>query len=224
MSVCLRDHAPRTKGCVTTMSNDREHHWNTVYRDKPETQLSWHQDDPSSSLDLMAMMPDDPDAAIIDIGGGTSRLAARLLDLGVRDVSVLDISSEALAAAQRTLGAASDRITWIAADITLWKPERRYDLWHDRAVFHFLTDASDRAAYLDALSRALGPGGHAMISTFALDGPETCSGLPVTRYSPQTLLDALGSGYDLVTCRDHRHLTPWGSPQPFQVSLFRKRP
>lgn len=161
---------------------------------------------------------------MIDIGGGTSRLAAALLARGLRDVTVLDLSQAALDAARARLGTGGDGVTWIAADVTRWTPTRRYDLWHDRAAFHFLVDPADRAAYLVRLDRALVPGGHALIATFALDGPERCSGLPVVRYSPETLAQVLGPRFTPVARRLHDHLTPRGALQKFQFSLFRKAP
>lgn len=120
--------------------------------------------------------------------------------------------------------ARGDRVRWLHADITLWSPERTYDLWHDRAVFHFLTEPAERAAYISALTRAVRPGGWAIIATFALDGPERCSGLPVVRYSAETLSETLGDGFALVGQRPHRHVTPSGASQSFRFSLFRREP
>jgi len=204
------------------MADERMSHWEGVYRKKDDTQLSWHQDDPSLSLALCEMAGIDSGSSVIDIGGGTSRLAARLIEKGLRDVSVLDLSEAALERSRRHLGPVNDQIEWIAADVTTWIPNRRYDLWHDRAVFHFLVEAEDRSAYLNRLRRCLQPGGHAIIATFALDGPETCSDLPVMRYDPQGLSAVLGDAFTLIAERMHMHPTPWGSPQSFQFSLLRK--
>lgn len=203
------------------MIEDRRQHWDKVYAEKTESQLSWHQDDPYASLELIDVSGIPPDAAVIDIGAGTSRLAACLIARGMKDITVLDISGIALDNARRQIGEAGNLVTWVEADITRWVPSQRYDLWHDRAVFHFLAELGDRAAYLAALGRALRPGGHVIIATFAPDGPERCSGLPVVRYSPDDLWQVLGSRYQLVSHLRHLHKTPWGSPQSFQFSLFR---
>ncbi|SNR60468.1 class I SAM-dependent methyltransferase [Puniceibacterium sediminis] len=204
------------------MTVDRKTHWDTVYDQKSEAQLSWHQAEAKLSLELIAMAGVTAASSVIDIGGGTSRLAAALLSMGLRDVTVLDLSQVALNTARDQLGQPGQSVTWIPADITSWTPDRQYDLWHDRAVFHFLVDAPERAAYLDSLARGLGNGGHAIIATFAPDGPETCSGFPVARYSPTDLAEVLGEGFELVAHRPHLHQTPWGKTQSFQFSLFRR--
>ncbi|GGE76766.1 class I SAM-dependent methyltransferase [Stappia taiwanensis] len=204
------------------MTDKKREHWDTVYDQKSETQLSWHQEEAQLSLELAKLAGISATSSAIDIGGGTSRFAGTLLDLGLRDVTVLDLSQVALDAARQRLGQAGDAVSWIAADITAWSPDRHYDFWHDRAVFHFLVDAKDRAAYLNSLAKGLVVGGHAMIATFAPDGPETCSGLPVARYSPEGLAEVLGERFALVAHRHHLHQTPWGKPQSFQFSLFRR--
>ena len=204
------------------MADERSSHWEGIYRKKDDTQLSWHQDDPSVSLELCDVAGVDSSSSVIDIGGGTSRFTERLTERGFSDVSVLDVSEAALDRSRRQLGPASEQIEWIAADVTTWKPDGTYDLWHDRAVFHFLVDADDRTAYLNRLCLCLRPGGHAIIATFALNGPEKCSGLPVVRYDPEGLSKVLGDQFALVAHRRHTHKTPWGSPQAFQYSLLRK--
>ena len=203
---------------------DRAAHWEGVYGARADDRLSWHEDDPSVSLDLARAAGLTADTSVIDIGGGTSRLAAALRARGLRDVTVLDLSQAALERSRACLGAEGDGIAWIVADVTRWTPSRTWDLWHDRAAFHFLVEPADRAAYLDRLDRSLVPGGHAIIATFAPDGPETCSGLPVARYSPESLAAELGGSFSLVAHRRHAHVTPWGTPQNFQFSLFRKAP
>lgn len=200
---------------------DRQH-WDDIYGHKGESQLSWHQDDPAISLDLMRLAGVTAGSSVIDIGGGTSRIVDRLIASGLTDITVLDLSAVALAAARERLAPSGDKVTWIAADITRWQPHRSYDLWHDRAVFHFLVDPQDLASYLACLSGALQPGSHALIATFAPDGPQMCSGLPVQRYSPETLAQTLGAAFDLIAHREQAHLTPWGKPQSFQYSLFRR--
>jgi ubiquinone/menaquinone biosynthesis C-methylase UbiE len=203
------------------LADERGQHWERVYREKDDTQLSWYQDDPKISLELCDLAGVDSASSVIDIGGGTSRFAERLIERGLIDVSVLDLSAAALDRSRRQLGPLGEQIEWIAADVTVWIPDRSYDLWHDRAVFHFLVDADDRTAYLDRLCRCLRPGGHAIIATFALDGPEKCSGLPIVRYDPEGLSGELGDRFTLVAHRRHTHKTPWGSPQSFQFSLLR---
>jgi SAM-dependent methyltransferase len=203
------------------MQNEqRQLHWQNVYQSKGEHDVSWFQDAPTPSLELMTAIGVTPAASVIDIGGGASRLVDHLIERGFRNITVLDLSDAALAAAKARLGDRADRAQWIVADVTQWKPTTAYDVWHDRAAFHFLTDEQDRAAYVARLKRGLKAGGHAIIATFALDGPERCSGLPVVRYSPESLRQTLGSDFTLVTSRAHAHATPWGSTQSFQFSAF----
>jgi trans-aconitate methyltransferase len=163
------------------------------------------------------------DADIIDVGGGASRLVDCLLEKGFSRVTVLDLSANALDEAKKRLGRRGDGIDWIAADVTAWEPSRTYDLWHDRAAFHFLTDAVDRDAYVARLKKAVRAGGHVIIATFAPDGPEKCSGLPIVRYNPEAVASALGAGFELVDSRRHDHVTPGGNTQRFQFSRFLRR-
>jgi SAM-dependent methyltransferase len=190
-------------------------HWRRVWREKAPEITSWHQDEPEVSLDLLRHAGADPAQPLIDVGGGASRLVDRLLAAGHADLTVLDIAPEALAHARTRLGEAADRVAWIAADITRWRPERRYALWHDRAVFHFLRDAADQRAYRRALEAALEADGQAIIATFALDGPKMCSGLPVERHDAASLVAALGGGFAVIETRHEQHLTPSGSSQSF---------
>jgi SAM-dependent methyltransferase len=203
--------------------SDRSTHWETVYATKAENQVSWFQESPAISLALIKATQATTDAAIIDIGGGASRLADALLHEGYRSIAVLDLSAHALEAAKRRLGSSSDKIDWIVADVTSWTPTRTYDVWHDRAAFHFLATPGDRAAYCDRLRSAVIGGGHVIIGTFALDGPEKCSGLPVQRYDGKSLSAELGLEFELVETRAEIHRTPWDSTQSFQFSRFRKR-
>ena len=192
-------------------------HWDAIYSQKSEADLSWHQDDPSVSLELMQEAGLTPNSSVIDIGAGTSRVIDRLLALGLHDITVLDLSQNALATARDRLGDSEKTLNWIVADITRWETSRTFDFWHDRAVFHFLVNQRDRASYIERLSRSLDTEGHAVIATFALDGPD------VARFSPESLSESLGSSFSLVTHRSHIHHTPWGRPQSFQYSLFRKQ-
>jgi ubiquinone/menaquinone biosynthesis C-methylase UbiE len=200
----------------------RRDHWQNVYTRKSENELSWFQENPAPSLELIARVGAKPGSAVIDIGGGASRLVDRLLDLGFVDLTVLDLSRAALEAAQVRLGNRAAQVEWVVADVTVWQPPKVYDIWHDRAALHFLTEARDRLAYIARLERGLKVGGHAIIATFALDGPERCSGLPVVRYDPASLGQTLGPAFQLIETRKHAHATPWGSDQSFQFSVFRR--
>jgi SAM-dependent methyltransferase len=209
----------------TMADGGRQAHWENVYATKGENEVSWFQESPAPSLDLIVQAGATRESAIIDIGGGASRLVDNLVEQGFEDVTVLDLSAAALAAARSRLaghlGAAAARVAWIVADATRWEPARVYDIWHDRAAFHFLTDAGDRAAYIARLGRGLRIGGHAIIATFALDGPEKCCGLPVARYDGASLGRTLGAAFNLIHTELQAHATPWGSRQNFQFSIFR---
>jgi trans-aconitate methyltransferase len=198
-------------------------HWETVYATRDETEVSWFQDSPSLSLELIEALKPAKDASVIDIGGGASRLVDGLLERGFRRVTVLDISASALDLAALRLGRRASEAQWIVDDVTVWEPTRRFDIWHDRAAFHFLVEAADRAAYVARLSQALAPGGHAIIATFAADGPEKCSGLPVHRTDAAGLAKELGEGFTLIDSRRHDHATPKNSSQRFQFSVFQRR-
>jgi SAM-dependent methyltransferase len=201
----------------------RQAHWEDVYITKDETAVSWFQDSPAPSLELIAQAGRGKDTDIIDIGGGASRLASGLLERGFRRVTVLDISQAAIDLASLRLGRRASEVQWITADVTRWPPSRAFDIWHDRAAFHFLTDPADRAAYVVRLNEALRAGGHAIIATFAVDGPERCSGLPVNRYDAEGLSRELGQAFTLVESRRHDHVTPSNATQRFQFSLFQKQ-
>lgn len=204
---------------MTGAKGGREH-WDKAYAAKGEAQVSWFQEVPLQSLDLLRGLGLSSETSVIDIGGGASRLVDALLAEGVRDIAVLDLSQAALDLAQERLGAAAAQVEWIPADVTTWRPARTYDFWHDRAAFHFLTHPDDRRAYVDRLCAALAPGGHAVIATFAPDGPERCSGLPVMRYDAQALTGVLGPSFAFLEERRETHTTPWGSSQAFQFSAF----
>src|SRR5690242_2136745 len=178
-------------------ATDRQTHWQNVYTSKGEKEVSWFQDRPAISLEFIAAAKIQPDAAIIDIGGGASRLVDALLDEGYSNLTVLDLSEAALASSRERIGPRAAAVKWVAADVTTWQPPEPYDVWHDRAAFHFLTDESDRQAYVSRLTTALRSGGQAIIGTFALDGPERCSGLLVTRYDAASLAAALGPRFRL---------------------------
>ena len=196
-------------------------HWDAAYAEGVEGK-SWHEAVPGASLRMIELSGLVPGRAI-DVGGGASSLAGHLRGLGW-DVTVLDISAAALDLARAALGTGAAQITWVAEDITRWRASVPFDLWLDRAVFHFLTDLEDRLAYARALRDGLRPGGAAVIATFAEGGPERCSGLPVRCYSPEGLLAALGQGLRLEGTERVRHVTPSGQEQEFQVSLLRRLP
>lgn len=201
---------------------ERHFHWENVYQTKGESDVSWFQRNPAISLDLIRATGTTNTASVIDIGGGASRLVDVLLDAGFENVTVLDLSEKALATSKARLGARAAKVEWIAADVTTWRPPQTYDVWHDRAAFHFLTDPKDRAAYAERLLQAVAPGGHVIIGTFALDGPERCSGLPVVRYDATSLGAVLGPSFCLVESRNDTHKTPAGTIQRFQFSRFRR--
>jgi SAM-dependent methyltransferase len=201
----------------------RRGYWDDAYAHKGDRGVSWFEKTPAVSLELIAALP-GPKGSLIDVGGGASRLAACALDLGFGHVAVLDVSAEAVARATAALGVDAGRVEWIIADVTDWMPDRQYDIWHDRAAFHFLTDERDQSVYVSTLRAALAPNGYAIIATFAPDGPDRCSGLPVQRYDAESLAEKLGSSFKLVRSLRHRHHTPWGSAQAFQFSVFSKAP
>jgi SAM-dependent methyltransferase len=202
---------------------ERQNHWQNVYQTKGERDVSWFQEMPTISLDLIRATGVVPDASIVDIGGGASRLVDALIAEGFQSLSVLDVSEKALATSQERLGPKAATVAWIAADITEWQPRQRYDLWHDRAAFHFLTAPGDRAAYAARVRTSVGPGGHVIIGTFAPDGPERCSGLPVIRHDAGSIGEVFGPSFKLIESRRHDHLTPGGTIQRFQFSRFQRQ-
>jgi len=195
---------------------DTKHHWEQVYSRTAPDALSWFQMHAAQSMRLIEACGLPRDAALIDIGGGDSMLVDDLLAQGHGRINVLDLSAAALASARRRLGARAKPVTWIEGDITtVTLPFQAYDLWHDRAVFHFLTDPADRAAYVQQVMKAVKPGGHVIVATFALNGPEQCSGLPVARYAPEQLHGEFGPAFELLEHASEEHKTPWGSVQHF---------
>jgi trans-aconitate methyltransferase len=204
-------------------ASDRQAHWQNVYLTKGEQQVSWTQPSPEPSLSLIEKFAGGLHASIIDVGGGASQLVDALRQRGYEAITVLDVSQAALDAAKQRLGPDAADVQWIAADITRWQPRVAFDVWHDRAAFHFLVEDSDRAAYIARLSQALKPGGYAIIATFAADGPEKCSGLPVHRTDADGLAKELGEGFALVDSLRHDHATPGNSSQRFQFSVFQRR-
>jgi SAM-dependent methyltransferase len=201
---------------------DRVAHWNAVYSTKGERDVSWFEDVPALSLRMLETAGLGADTCVLDVGGGESRLVDALLARGLRCLAVLDVSGAALSRTRTRLGALGDVPTWLEADVTGEWSLPPVDIWHDRAVFHFLTADVDRARYRQRLLGTLKPGGSAIVATFAPDGPERCSGVPVARYSPASLAAELGPAFELVESQPHVHTTPWGGAQSFQYSRFRR--
>ena len=197
-------------------------HWDRRYADAGATRVSWYQPEPAMSLALIDRLRVPKTAPVIDVGGGASLLVDELLARGYMDLSVLDVSSTALETARHRLGDPAP-VRWLCEDIMTWQPERRYALWHDRAMFHFLTDASGQARYLNVMRQVLGVGGALVIATFAADGPDRCSGLPVTRYDA-TDLERLLDGFTVVESIREEHITPRGAVQPFTWIAAKRRP
>lgn len=202
--------------------SDRRQHWESIWSSRDPTSLSWYQ--PAAELSLQLVMRTTPDrtAPVIDVGGGASPLAGQLIEHGYRDVTVLDISEAAVHAGQHRLGATAAKVQWVVADVTRHDFDRTYALWHDRAVLHFLTEDSEATRYVHQLTRAVRPGGHAVIATFGEDGPTSCSGLDVHRYDPAALADLLAGRFDRVEFDHERHRTPGGSSQQFLYGTFRR--
>jgi SAM-dependent methyltransferase len=198
---------------VTTA--DKEH-WNSVYGAKAPDRVSWYRPHLDRSLQFIELARLPLDAAIIDVGGGASTFVDDLLDRSYTAVTVLDLSAAALEAARARLGDRAARVQWICADVLDANlPEHAYDFWHDRAVFHFLTDPAARARYVDAVRRALKPGGHIVVATFGPHGPEKCSGLEVMRFTPEGIHEEFGDSFAKVADATEMHNTPWGSDQEF---------
>lgn len=200
---------------------DVTEHWERVYADRDPQSVSWYQPRPELSLALIEsarLAPADP---ILDVGAGASSLVDELLAAGYTDVSVLDVSARALELDRRRLGPAADRVAWIQADVLAFVPDRTYRLWHDRALLHFLTAPADRRRYVELLASSLAPGGEAVLSTFGPEGPEWCSGLPVHRYSADSLAELLGDRFTLLDRIAATHSTPSGVTQQFVYTRFR---
>jgi SAM-dependent methyltransferase len=204
------------------MAGDRAH-WQRTYTERTADQVSWYERLPQRSLKLIRATGLGDEASILDVGGGASSLAARLLATGYTDLTVADISPAALAHAQTKLGDSAARITWIEADIRTHDFGRCFDLWHDRAVFHFMVNPADRNRYLDVLRTTLRPGGHLILATFGPQGPTQCSGLPVDRYGADDIQRILGDDFELLSSTLADHHTPSGRSQQFHYAHLRRR-
>ncbi len=201
---------------------DPKAHWEAIHQENYAKDVSWYQDTPTVSLRLLRSVA-SPESRVLDVGCGQSGIAGHLVAAGFRDVTACDISPEAIRRARDALGATADRVTWLETDVRDLGSERPFDVWHDRAVLHFFLDDEDRRRYVDSLTRNVAPGGHAIIATFAPDGPERCSGLPVRRHSADDLAALLGPAFTPVASEHELHRTPWGKIQAFQWGMFRSK-
>jgi len=203
--------------------HDRKEHWDRIYRTKELTEVSWFQPVPQVSVDFIKDYNLPINAQIIDIGGGDSMLVDHLLDMGYSNISVLDISEAALEKAKQRLGARAEQVKWITTDVITFKPIEQYDLWHDRATFHFLSDEGEIRSYLDTAHESLVQGGMLLLGTFSEQGPDRCSSLRVTQYSEQTMTDLLMPRFEKLRCITTDHRTPFGTTQNFVFCSFSKQ-
>ena len=203
------------------MNNERKNHWEKIYAEKSPAQVSWTQKEPSTSIDFVKTTSLPMDAPIIDVGGGESHLVDRLIELGYSDITVLDISKNALERCQQRLGKKAEKVEWIVADITQFQPSRSYALWHDRAVFHFLTHENDIKTYKNLVRNYLD---HSLIlSTFSLKGPLKCSGLPIQQYDSAGLASLFAPQFELVHHQEEIHHTPFNTTQAFIYTHFKSK-
>jgi 2-polyprenyl-3-methyl-5-hydroxy-6-metoxy-1,4-benzoquinol methylase len=206
-----------------TANAPKDLHWDDVYATKPTHEVSWFQEDPAISLRLIQQASQaTPGGAVIDVGAGASLLVDRLLDDGHRDLTVLDVSCEALDLVAVRLGPRAEQVTRICHDLLTWHPGSQFRIWHDRAVFHFLTEREDREAYLRLVTRSVEPGGALVLGVFAEDGPTSCSGLPAARYSAADLGDVFATAFTLEHAEREEHPTPGGGVQPFTWTILRR--
>ncbi len=203
------------------MTYDTKEHWENIYQTKKSNEVSWHQENPKTSLNLISETNLDKDAKIIDVGAGDSKLVDNLITLGFRNITVLDISSNALSRAKKRLGDKANSVKWIESDLRKFETNDKYDLWHDRAVLHFLTEKEEVSGYVERVRQLLKPSGYLIVSTFSENGPKKCSGLDITQYSEDSMIK-LFSGFEHRKSFEEEHLTPWGARQIFIFSVFRK--
>ncbi len=200
----------------------RKNHWENIYKDKSPLEVSWYQSKPTVSLSMIDHLSLKKEENIIDVGGGVSTLVDHLLEEGFNNITVLDLSSNALELAKKRLDEKSKRVHWVAEDVTNFSPDKTYSLWHDRAVFHFLTDKSDRQKYKQRLESSVRVGGYVVIAAFAIGGPKKCSGLDIVQYSSAKLERELGAHFNLIAERSETHITPAGIEQLFGYYVFTK--
>lgn len=197
-------------------------HWQRIYTKRPATEVGWYERDPAISRRLMSVAVVEGATSVVDVGGGASYLVDHLLDGGIKRIAVLDISEAALDIARERLGRRAEEVEWLVGDVTAIPGIGTFDVWHDRAVFHFLLESEERRRYIELAERSVAPGGSAIVATFSQDGPETCSGLPVHRWEPSELTDEFGPGWQLLTSERHTHTTPGGRDQAYVYCHFRR--
>ena len=200
----------------------RKEHWENIYANKKMNEVSWFQQEPTISLALIQKNTQSKDDAIIDIGGGDGFLVDNLLELGYTNITVLDISANAINKAKERLGINADKVKWIISDITKFIPTEKYEVWHDRAVFHFLTQEKDIESYKILVDENISDNGHFILATFADDGPDKCSGLEVCKYSEKDMENSFSAAFKVIESFKYKHLTPFGTIQNFTFSVFRK--
>lgn len=200
----------------------RKNHWENIYQTKSLQEVSWFQPTPETSLEFFRQYDVPKTARIIDIGGGDSLLVDHLLRMGYEDITVLDISAASLERAMARLGANADKVKWIVQDITTFRPNEKYDFWHDRAAFHFLTDVNDIQAYLRIVEKSINPEGIMVIGTFSENGPKKCSGIEIQQYSEKSMTDLLQEHFEKIKCITIDHRTPFDTIQNFIFCSFRK--
>ena len=203
------------------MTYDAKEHWESIYQTKKPDEVSWYQENPETSLNLISETNVDKDAKIIDVGAGASKLVDNLLTLGFRNITVLDVSSSALNIAKKRLGAGANNVKWVVSDLREFEANDKYDIWHDRAVLHFLTEKEDISKYVKRVRQLLKPSGYLIVSTFSENGPKKCSGLDIKQYSEDSV-KKLFSDFEHIKSFEEEHLTPWGASQIFIFSVFRK--
>jgi len=204
------------------MRYNAKEYWESIYQTKEPNEVSWYQEKPETSLNLISETGIEKNAKIIDVGAGASKLADNLLALGFRNITALDVSSNALNESKKKLGDRANNVKWIVSDLREFETNERYDLWHDRAVLHFLTEEEDIKRYIELVRTYLKPKGYVIVSTFSVNGPKRCSGLDVRQYSEDSM-KTLFTGFEHIKSFEEEHLTPWGSSQIFIWGVFRKR-
>ena len=202
--------------------NAKKEHWEKVYHSKQANEVSWTQEVPRTSLDFIDSFKLSKTAHIIDVGGGDSKLVDFLLAEGFENITVLDISANALEKAKERLGDKASKVKWVTTDVTAFEPSEAFDVWHDRATFHFLTTKEQIVKYLSVARHSLKHGGYSVIGTFSDNGPEKCSGLPVKQYSEETLVRELNAGFEKIKCVNENHITPFNTVQNFLFCSFRR--
>ena len=204
------------------MYNTKEH-WEDVWARKKSNEVSWYQQEPKTSLEIILSIQPSKDASIIDVGGGDSRLVDKLLQLGFQNITVLDVSAKALERAKERLGKRAQLIKWIECDVRNFDSDDQYDIWHDRALLHFLTSDEDLKNYVELTKRHVKTGGYLIISTFSTKGPKMCSGLDTKQYSEESMKKLFSNGFNPVKSFEEEHVTPFGKSQIFTCNVFRKR-